>query len=76
MAKLIQAYDTRTGEVRNVPENWFDHEQMSQHLKKGKPPAPAKADTDAAAPKATKAQKGPQNSESGEPTTTPQGGDK
>lgn len=71
MAKLIQAYDTRTHEVRLVPENWFDHDEMSKNLKKGKPPA-AKAEVETTT---VSEPKQPKNSTSGEPKT-PQGGEK
>lgn len=36
-AQLVVAYDTRTGQRRLVPENWFDHESMSANLTREKP---------------------------------------
>lgn len=35
--RLVTAYDTRTGEKRNVPENWFDHEELSEGLSRTDP---------------------------------------
>lgn len=40
MAKLIRAYDKRTGQARLVPENWFDHDEMKAGLSK-RPPSNA-----------------------------------
>lgn len=37
MAKLVTAYDTRTGKQRQVPENWFDHEELAANLSRTKP---------------------------------------
>jgi len=37
MSKLVTAWDTRTGKERRVPENWFDHEEMSSNLTRTKP---------------------------------------
>lgn len=36
---LIDAYDTRTGEVRQVPEHWIGHPIYGAHLTT-EPPAP------------------------------------
>lgn len=43
MSKLVTAWDTRTGKVRQVPENWFDHEEMSTNLSRTDPKIPVVA---------------------------------
>lgn len=39
MAKLIYAYDTRTGEqvTHPVPEHWLGHPKLGEHLSRTKP---------------------------------------
>lgn len=39
-SKLVPAWDTRTGKKRLVPENWFDHDEMSANLTRTDPKIP------------------------------------